>query len=773
MPRQEPDDPTDAARRALEAGDVVSARTLAESAAALRPDDPRAHRALARALYLDGDALRALRAARRAIELAPREPDAHALAGAAQLALGHVRLAIDTLGAALALDPSHLAARRHLAHALALDGRGVESLAVLAPLVEREDLAASDAADALELLDQLASHDPDPAIPRLARVLRARYPDARARTPAYAVSRAPARSVLDALGRDLTDLARRGKLDPVYGRGAELDAVMDVLLRRHKPNPLLSGPAGVGKTALLEALAQRIARGDVPARLRNRRVVEVSVAALVAGSSFRGELEARLRALLDEARGDPTLLLAIDEIHTLVGAGGMASELDASEILKPALARGELSVIGATTDADYERVIARDPTLSRRFTRIAVREPDAAVAIAIAQAVAHDLARFHGVRFDDDAASLAVSLAVAHIPSRCLPDKAIDVLDQSAVRAVRGERDRVTADDIRATVARLAQLPDAAVLDPVGALAGLAARLARDVVGQQAACDAIARALVLHAARQGSPRRPAALLLVGPAGTGKTLAARALSRALRGREDALERVDLADLAEAHDLARLTGAPAGYTGHDEPSRLVRTLRADPSTVLLFEGLDRAHDRVRAALAQWLENGAVVDARGDRTDLSHATVVFTLTHTHATRAGFAATSAPRDDLTLGALVRSDVLARIDAVIPFSVLPPDACTEISRRACARAQAEWSALGWSVSFDDAAIDWAVSKAERRGDGRAIEDALDRHVLAPVASRFAAGERALCVTAREGRLVLDVHMSEAGPAVRKSVTSP
>lgn len=342
MPRSENSDPLDAALRALDAGDPTTARARAESATALRPDDARAHRALARALYLDGDSLRALRAARRALDLAPGDPDAHALAGAAQLALGHVQLAIDTLRTTLALEPSHLAARRHLAHALALDGQVVESLAALTPLAARDDLAPSDATDALELLDQLATHSADPEIPRLARALRTRWPDTRTRTPAHVASRAPVRSVLDALGRDLTDLARRDKLDPVYGREAELDAVIDVLLRRHKPNPLLTGPAGVGKTALLEALAQRIARGEVPARLRNRRVIEVSVAALVAGSAFRGELEARLRALLDEARADPTLLLAIDEIHTLVGAGGMASELDASEILKPALARGEI-----------------------------------------------------------------------------------------------------------------------------------------------------------------------------------------------------------------------------------------------------------------------------------------------------------------------------------------------------------------------------------------------------------------------------------------------
>ncbi len=717
---------------ALARGDSAAALAIAERLADHAPDDAATHVLVARVHHSRDDMLRAVRAARRAIELDATRADAHALAGAAHLGLGRVREAISSLRQALALDSSQHGARRHLAHALAGEGRLRDALDTLAP-IRVAALTPAEGDDVLALLARIEADEPDPRIAGLVERLRARAPDARPRVAVEERGRIASRSVLPSLGRDLTDLARNGSLDPVYGRDAEVDALIDVLLRRHKPNPLVTGPAGVGKTALLEALAQRIAAGTVPERLKGRRVVEISVAALVAGSSFRGELEARLRALLDEARAEPGLFLAIDEIHTLVGAGGMGTELDASEIVKPALARGELRVIGATTDDDYERVIARDPTLARRFTRIALREPDEQSAVAIAQSVARDLGAYHGVTFAAEAIASAVSLSMRFLPARRLPDKAVDVLDQSAVVAIRAGRRAVTLGDVQLTVARLANIAVESIRAPLGRHAELATRLAREVIGQRNACDTIARALVRHALRDES-RSPAVLVFAGPPGTGKSLAARALARALHGRDEALVRVDVADLGEAHDLARLAGAPAGYAGHETATPFVRSLRADPSAVVVLEGIDRAHDRVAFALAQWFERGAMIDARGESVDLANAVFVLTVTTRSAREVGFAAgVDAPREN-DVASRLPPELLARIDAIVSFTALDAEALATIAADALERARTAWLRHGLVATFDPRLAQACVERTAPSQDARALLATVDRFVFEPLA---------------------------------------
>jgi ATP-dependent Clp protease ATP-binding subunit ClpA len=740
-------------RRALEA-----AETLTREA----PDDPDAHVLLARAQLLADDPLRALRSAQRAIELDERMPESHALAGAAFLALGRLRDAVLALERSLALEPTRLSTRLHLAQALLDEGRAREAFDALAPIRKSDARTERESSELFALLDRIERSEPDPRVasfrdgialhaPRIARV-----------SVGAPVARSEARASLAALGRDLTVLARDGALDPVYGRDAEIDAVIDVLLRRQKPNPILTGPAGVGKTAVVEALAQRIARGSVPERLRGIRVVEISVAALVAGTSYRGELEARLRALLDEARSDRSIVLAIDEIHTLVGAGGMGSELDASEILKPALARGDLRVIGATTDADFERVIAHDATLSRRFTRITVSEPDLGSATTIARAVAHDLATFHGVRFDEAVPREAVVLSMRHLPSRRLPDKAIDLLDQSAVLATRAGRATVTREDLHVALSRLASIPLALVRDPLGAHADLETRLARVVVGQPDACAAIARRTLMHATRD-APSRPLTFVFEGPRGVGKSAAIHAYAAAL-GVPCVV--VDLVDFGESHDLARLAGAPAGYLGHDEPSAFVQTLRTTPAAVLAFEDADRAHARVLASLARWIETGTITDARGEHCDLRHTTVVFTITADHARApAGFARSATVASAPVSGELPTS-LRTVADEIVRFHALSRQALVTIAERRVRDATESWSRAGHAVTVAEDLCAAIVDTASPRADAREIVASIERSVVGAVATAFARGARHVHVE-WQGRVVVE-EVERAEPRARR-----
>ena len=493
---------------------------------------------------------------------------------------------------------------------------------------------------------------------------------------------------LDQCSRDLTAMAAQGQLDPVIGREAELERVIQILSRRSKNNPVLLGEPGVGKTAVAEGLALAIADGTVPAHLLGRRVCALDLAAMVAGTKYRGEFEEKLRHVLAEVRRAGNVILFIDELHTIVGAGSAEGAIDAANILKPALARGELRVIGATTLDEYRRHIEKDAALERRFQPVTVAEPDRDGALAILRGLRSRYESYHHLTVTDGALSAAVDLSIRYLPGRFLPDKAIDLLDEGCARArlsgrtlppelknleeraaqagrqmalaireqnfekaamlrdaegdfrrqleegrrrfLAGQQARKVGEgDIRAVLEQWTGVPVSAP-DQADreALAGLEDSLRRTIIGQDRAVEMVARAIRRSRLGLGDPRRPVGcFLLLGPSGVGKTQLCRSLAGALFGREEALLRFDMSEYMEAHTVSRLVGSPPGYVGHEEGGQLTERVRRNPWSVVLLDELEKAHRDVWSVLLQVMEEGVLTDGLGRRTDFRNTVLVMT--------------------------------------------------------------------------------------------------------------------------------------------------
>ncbi|MEV6315698.1 ATP-dependent Clp protease ATP-binding subunit [Streptomyces sp. NPDC051776] len=498
---------------------------------------------------------------------------------------------------------------------------------------------------------------------------------------------------LDKFGRDLTDLARGGRIDPVIGREEEIEQTVEVLARRGKNNPVLIGEAGVGKTAIVEGLSQRIVDGDVPGILLGRRVVRLDLSGIVAGTRYRGDFEERLTAVINEIRShSDELIIFIDELHTVVGAGGGGSEggpMDASNMLKPALARGELHVIGASTLEEYRRYIEKDAALARRFQPVLIPEPSPDEAVEILRGLRDRYEAHHQVRYTDEALLAAVELSDRYLTERFLPDKAIDLMDQAGARvrlrsSTRGtdirslERDveqlrrdkaqAVAAEDFETAVQvrdRIAELekrieegkrkeqprgdriPEVTVEDiadivsrqtgiPVSSLTqeekerllGLEEQLHQRVIGQDEAVTAVADAVLRSRAGLSSPDRPVgSFLFLGPTGVGKTELARALAEALFGSEDRMVRLDMSEYQERHTVSRLVGAPPGYVGHDSAGQFTEAVRRHPYSLLLLDEIEKAHPDVFNVLLQVLEDGRLTDSQGRTVDFTNTVIVMT--------------------------------------------------------------------------------------------------------------------------------------------------
>ncbi|MGD1066298.1 MAG: ATP-dependent Clp protease ATP-binding subunit, partial [Vulcanimicrobiaceae bacterium] len=377
-------------------------------------------------------------------------------------------------------------------------------------------------------------------------------------------------STLAQYSRDLTEAARRNELDPVIGRDDEVERVISILARRSKNNPVLIGEPGVGKTAIVEGLAQRIARADVPQALREKRVLALSLGPLVAGTKYRGEFESRVKKIIDEVkRAGREVILFIDELHTLVGAGAAEGSLDLSSMIKPELARGELQCIGATTFDEYRKYVESDAALERRFQPVQIDEPTIEQTVTILRGLRPKYAAHHGVTISDEALEAAAALAARYIADRYLPDKAIDVVDEAAAgAAMRGEA-TVDVERVAAVVSRWTGIPQGTITDAQRAgLLALESALEARVVGQDPAVRAVAEAIRRARAGLKDPRKPVGgFLFIGPSGVGKTELARALAHALFGTDEALVRLDLSEYTEAHTVSRLLGEPPGYQGHD--------------------------------------------------------------------------------------------------------------------------------------------------------------------------------------------------------------
>ncbi len=469
---------------------------------------------------------------------------------------------------------------------------------------------------------------------------------------------------LQNFSRDLTELARAGKLDPVVGRDDEIERVISILARRSKNNPVLVGEPGVGKTAIVEGLAQRILAGSVPASLRNKRVLALSLGPLVAGTKYRGEFESRVKRILDEVkRSARDVVLFIDELHTLVGAGAAEGALDLSSMIKPELARGELQCIGATTFDEYRKYVESDAALERRFQPVMVDEPSVEATVAILRGLRAKYGEHHHVRITDEAVDAAANLSARYIADRFLPDKAIDLMDEAAANVALGnrgaiERPPVTAEHVASVVTKWTGIPQQTLSESqANALLELETTLSRRVIGQNHAIATVASAIRRARAGLQDPRKPlGSFLFAGPSGVGKTELAKALAAALFGTEEALVRIDLSEFTEAHTVSRLLGAPPGYAGHDEPGQLTEPVRRRPYCVILFDELEKAHPDVANILLQILDDGRVTDAKGRTIDFRHALIVLTTNI---------------EDDQIADYLRPELLNRIDDRVRFNQL------------------------------------------------------------------------------------------------------
>lgn len=503
------------------------------------------------------------------------------------------------------------------------------------------------------------------------------------------VVRSQESSLIRRFGVDLTRSAREGMLDPLIGREREIERVVQILARRKKNNPILVGDAGVGKSAIVEGLALRIAAGDVPAVLADKSIVAMDVASLVAGTKFRGEFEERMQQLLDELRRDRHTILFIDEIHTIVGAGSTQGSLDTANILKPALARGEIRIIGATTLDEHRECIERDAALERRFGKVLIEPTTADDTLRILQNIAPIYEQHHTVRYESSALAACVTLAERYITDRNFPDKAIDVLDEtgaSMALAAGNNYPTVTAEDVARAVGVMTGIPTERLMgDEQSQLQNLESDLAKRIIGQHDAVRRVARAI--RRARTGlrDERRPLGVFMfVGPTGVGKTLLAQELSAHLNNGAG-LIRIDMSEYSEPHNVSRLIGSPPGYVGYGEGGQLTEAVRRRPYSVVLFDEIEKAHPNLYEAMLQLLDDGHLTDGSGRKVDFRNTVIIMTSNAgsrdvAQATQVGYATVSAQAsratapDEAYRKALERTfspEFIGRIDEIIFFREL------------------------------------------------------------------------------------------------------
>ena len=527
--------------------------------------------------------------------------------------------------------------------------------------------------------------------------------------------------LLDRNAVNLTERALLGKVDPVIGREAEEEQVISILLRRTKNNPCLVGEAGVGKTAIVESVAARIAEGRVPEALLGKRIMSLEIASIVAGTKYRGEFEEKIRGILAEAGESEDVILFIDEIHTIVGAGAAEGAVDASNILKPALARGEIKLIGATTQKEYKRLIEKDGALDRRFRRVIVEEPSPEECLRILRGLKEKYERFHGVTLTADALERAVNLSHRYIGDRFLPDKAIDLIDEAAAKKRMRGGTLVDGEDIALAAGEKTGIPLTALSDgEAEKLRRLETGMKARILGQDAAVEAVCSAVRRAKTGVRETEKPAcSFLFIGRTGVGKTECAKVLAELLYGK-DAFLRLDMTEYAEPHSLSKLIGAPPGYAGFGEGGFLTERIRRRPYSLVLFDEVEKAHPEVRGLLLQILDEGKLTDSAGLTVSFRNATVVLTANAGEgALGIGFA--SMPKEEARgrAEALLSAELTDRVDEIAYFRPLDRDALAQV---ALARIRALTERLkekGITVSVDPSFLELALAGAE--GGARAV----------------------------------------------------
>ena len=587
--------------------------------------------------------------------------------------------------------------------------------------------------------------------------------------------KAPKRKYLDSYCINLTQRAREGKLDNLVGREQEIERVIQILNRRQKNNPCLIGEPGVGKTAIAEGLAQRIANGDVPFKLRDKEVFLLDLTALVAGTQFRGQFESRMKGLIEEIRKCGNIILVIDEVHNIVGAGDAEGSMNAANILKPALSRGEIQVIGATTFTEYRKHIEKDTALERRFQPVTVNEPNLEDTMEILRGIAHYYETFHGVHIPDGILRQAVILSERYITDRYLPDKAIDLIDeacsdlnlhdkdinrrQEVLREIadydkereileaaeepnferlaelksrelqlQEELDQLTAkgtpeltmDNLARVIELWTKIPASKIREEeFKRLSELDQRLKKKIIGQDEAIDAVAAAIRRNRVGISPKHKPVSFIFVGSTGVGKTELVKQLAEDMFNAPESLIRLDMSEFMEKHSVSRIIGSPPGYVGYDEAGQLTEKIRRKPYSVILFDEIEKAHPDVFNILLQILDDGQITDAHGRKVNFENTIIVMTSNAGSDRKegtVGFNKTvNEQGKDRAMKALqqfLRPEFINRVDEIVYFNKLTEENFKPIARLMLDELTASLKEKGLQFAYDDALVDYLVGKS-------------------------------------------------------------
>lgn len=636
------------------------------------------------------------------------------------------------------------------------------------------------------------------------------------------------RKNLNAFGTNLNEKARSGLIDRVIGREKEIERVIQILNRRTKNNPVLLGEPGVGKTAIAEGLAVRIVEGKVPRKLADKEIYLLDLAAIVAGTQFRGQFEARMKAILDEARAQQNVILVIDELHNIVGAGeAEGGAMNAANILKPALARGEIQIIGATTLEDYRKHIEKDSALERRFQPVMVEEPTVEESIEILKGVRQYYEDFHQVRYPDEVIEFAVRMSARYINDRFLPDKAIDVIDEAGsrvnlrneaaleldnlraqLRAIQEKKEQaalednyqlaasykveecriterireleseagtldVTVDDVAQVIESWTGIPVQRITeDEAEKLLKLEERLHQRVVGQDAAVSSLARAIRRTRSDFRSKKKPTSFIFVGPTGVGKTELAKALACELFGSEDAMIRLDMSEYMEKHTVSKLIGAPPGYVGYDQGGQLTEKVRRKPYSVLLLDEIEKAHPDVFNILLQIMEDGRLTDSMGRTVSFENTLLIMTSNAGTGYRTGsIGFNKEGYEELkesvekAVREIFRPEFLNRVDEIVVFDRLTREQLRQIADIMLREVEKDVRAKGMNITFGDDVKEFLIDKGfDPKYGARPLRKTIQRYIEDELAEMFLQGR------IREGFSII---ASMDGQKVRFEVTSP
>ena len=545
---------------------------------------------------------------------------------------------------------------------------------------------------------------------------------------------------------ELVSFAKKGKIDPIVGRKNEIDRVMQTLCRRKKNNPLLVGEPGVGKTAIAEGLALKISEGTIPKILRNSKIFALDLGSMISGTKYRGDFEKRLKGVLNELQSVRNSILFIDEIHTLVGAGATSGgSMDAANLLKPALARGDLKCIGATTYSEFRNHLDKDKALSRRFSKIDIEEPSESDTMKILQGVKHKYEQYHQIKFSDEALNSAIKLSVKYLHDRFLPDKAMDIIDEVGAHfMLKDKKDiTITSQDIEKSVARMLKLPSTVIsTDSTAKLKDLATNIKKKIIGQDKAIDTIVKSIKRSYAGLNQENRPiGSFLFIGPTGVGKTALSQELAKAM---DIHFERIDMSEYMEKHALSRLIGAPPGYVGYEQGGLLTEMIKKNPHTVLLLDEVEKAHPDIMNILLQVMDGAKLTDNNGVVSDFKNIILIMTsnLGTKEVTVMGFTNNKGGQTNSALKDFFSPEFRNRLSAVIEFNHLSFDIILKIVSTEIDKVNEQIAGKNITIELDREAIEYIAKEGYNQTYGaREIARVIDEKIKEPLTDEILFGK--------------------------------